>query len=67
MENSGTIFQIKSYDRTVIIKHDYSDVNLNELIEDFVSLMVGITFPQECVIRGLEDYVEEHKETIEEE
>lgn len=67
MENSETIFQIKNYDRTMIIKHDHSDVTLNELIEDFVSLMVGITFPHSCVIQGLEDYVEEHKETIEEE
>lgn len=67
MENSETVFQIKNYDKTVIIKHDHSDVILNELIGDFVSLMVGITFPYDCVIRGLEDYVEEHKETIEEE
>lgn len=65
MENSETVFQIKNYDRTIIIKHDYSDVTLNELIEDFVSLMVGITFPQECIIQGLENYVNEHK--IEEE
>ena len=59
MENKDTIFTITNYDKTITIRRPYSDVTISDLIEDFVALMVGITFSKDQVISGLQAYVDD--------
>ena len=52
-------FQIKAYDKTITIEHNHEDVNINDLVDDFVVLMEGITFPRSCIVNAFKEYIED--------
>ena len=59
MEEEGkTVFSVENYDKTIIIKRPTGDVTINEFVEDFVSLMIGITFYEDQIINALKEYIE---------
>ena len=62
MENEKTIISIKNYDKTVTIEHPYADVNIDEMVKDFVTLMEGITFFHSQIIGAFKKYIEDYEE-----
>ena len=62
MENEKTIISIKNYNKTVTIEHPYSDVNIDEMVKDFVTLMEDITFFHSQIIDAFKKYIEDYEE-----
>lgn len=57
-----TVFSIKNYDKTISVIRPYDDVTINDMVEDFVTLMKGITFYHNQIIDAFKHYIEESEE-----
>ena len=62
MENEKTIISIKNYDKTITIEHPYNDINIDEMVKDFVTLMEGITFFHNQIIDAFKRYTNDYEE-----
>ena len=54
-----TVENNEIHEKKVIWEIPYNDANLNDWIHGFVTCMVGITFSEDQVIRGMKEYAEE--------
>ena len=50
---------VEHYKRTITITEPHEDADIGEWIQCFVAAMVGITFHQDTVHQGMDDYLEE--------
>lgn len=53
--NKPTSFTVKHYDKTITIEIDHSDIDLNEVMETFEALTIGMGFSKD----GFRDWVKE--------
>lgn len=53
--NKPTSFTVKHYDKTITIEIDHSDIDLNEVMETFESLVIAMGFSKD----GFRDWVKE--------
>ena len=47
------------FDKTITIERDHPDVSIDEVVEDIVACLLGLTFSKEVIIKGFSNYIEE--------
>ena len=50
---------VDNYDYTVTWEVPYSDTSLDDLLQGFVSCLVGVTYSEENILRGMYEYAKE--------
>lgn len=60
LTNKPTIISCQSYDIKMTYELPYSDCSVEDYLNGFVACLVGLTFPEEAIYRGMKDYLEEH-------
>lgn len=56
-----TVLTLTNYNKTVSVEHPYSDVTIEELVEDFVGMLRAITFSDSQIISEFKSYIDEHE------
>ena len=58
-EKNITRITVENYDYKTSWEVPYSDLNLDEIFNGFISCLVGVTYHQDQVLRAMKEYVEE--------
>lgn len=69
MENTikqPTILSLVTYNNKFTWETDHSDINIDDLLEAFYGLCVGVTFAPEAVLQGMKDFAEERLDSFRE-
>lgn len=54
-----TVENNEMHEKKIVWEIPYNDANLDDWIHGFITCMVGITFNEEQVLRGMKEYAEE--------
>lgn len=52
---------LTSYNKTLTWEYPYEDLTSTELLEAFKGLMYTATYPEDVIIRGMEEIVENYR------
>ena len=60
--NQPTKLSIENYGKKVSVEFPRSDISASDMLEAFVTLMIGTGWFHKSILNVMKDYVEEHEE-----
>ena len=59
-DNNKTVMTFENHGWKTSVEVPYSDISIEDACQMFFTVMVGATFTPETVLKGMEEFVEEH-------